>query len=124
MRKSETIHVLSMISVMLLAVITLCGMLSWDTSRTYDTVNQYGETIRMWGNGIYTHDSYLKATIFIGSDMCMLFMGIPLTVLSVINDLKKKNKHSRLLLVSVLAWVLYYAVSLCFGVTYNSLFLV
>ena len=77
----------------------------------------------MKNNGIYARDSYLKATIFIGSDMCMLFIGISLTVLSVIYDVKKKDKRSRLLLVSVLAWVLYYAAVPCFGVTYNVLFM-
>ena len=123
MRKFQMMHILSTAAIVLLIMRTLCGMLSWDTSKTYETVNQYGETIKMWGSGIYARDSYLKATIFIGSDMCMLFVGIPLTALSVIYDVKKKDKLSFLLLVSVLAWLLYYAASLCFGVTYNMLFL-
>lgn len=103
MRKFGTIHILSAAAVFLLIIITLCGMLSWDTSQTYDTVNQYGEAIKMWGSGIYTRDSYLKATVFIGSDMCMLFIGIPLILFSVIYDVNKRDKRSRLLLVSVLA---------------------
>jgi hypothetical protein len=53
----------------------------------------------------------------------MLFVVVPLTVFSIVYDLKQNSKKSRLLLVSVLAWVLYYAASLCFGVTYNMLFL-
>lgn len=122
MRKSA-IHIISAVSVILLLIITLCGVLSWNTSETFDAVNQYGETIKMWGSGIYARDSYFKATIFIGSDMCMIFAAVPLTVFSIVYDLKKQNRKSRLLLVSVLAWLLYYAVSICFGVTYNMLFL-
>ena len=123
MRSFRSIHTLSFAAAVLLAIITLSGAFSLDTSKAFDTVNQYGETIRMWGSGIYARDSYFKATIFIGSDLCILLVGIPLILFSVINDIKKHDKISRLLLVSVLAWLLYYGASLCFGVTYNYLFL-
>lgn len=123
MRSLKTIHILSFIAVIFLVIITLCGVLSWDISKSFNAVNQYGETIKMWGSGIYARDSYMKAATFVGSDMTLLLTVVPLTVIFIINDLKKQNKKSRLLLVSVLAWVLYYATSLCFGVTYNMLFL-
>jgi hypothetical protein len=123
MRSFRSIHTLSFAAAVLLTIITLSGAFSLDTSKAFDTVNQYGETIRMWGSGIYARDSYFKATIFIGSDLCILLVGIPLILFSVINDIKKHDKISRLLLVSVLAWLLYYGASLCFGVTYNYLFL-
>ena len=123
MRNIRGIHILSAAAAVLLFIVTLSGVLSWDGSKTYDVVNQYGETVKMWGSGIYAHDSFFKATVQIDSDMCMLFVDVPLTVLSIANDLKKQSKKSRLLLVSVLAWLLYYAASLCFGVVYNALFL-
>lgn len=122
-RNIKPIHILSITAVILLVIITLCGVLSWDISKSFLTVNQYGETIKMWGSGIYARDSYFKAPIFIGSDMTVLLVSVPLTVIFLINDLRKHTKTSRLLLISILAWVLYYAVSLCFGVTYNVLFL-
>lgn len=123
MRKIATIHILSAIASVLIVIITLCSVFSWNTSKSFDAVNQYGETIKMWGSGIYAHDSYMKATISIGSDMCMLFVGVPMLMFSMIHDINKHDKRSRLMLVSVLAWLLYYAMSLCFGVTYNMLFL-
>lgn len=124
MRNFKAIHILSIAAVILLVITTLCGVLSWDISKSFDIVNQYGETVKMWGSGVYARDSYMKAATFIGSDMNILIVGVPLTVIFLINDLKKQSKKSRLLLISVLAWVLYYAISLCFGVTYNMLFLV
>lgn len=123
MRNIRGIHILSAAAAVLLFIITMSGVFSWDGSKTYDTVNQYGETVKMWGSGIYAHDSFFKATVHIGSDMCMLFVGVPLTIFSIVYDLKKHSRKSRLMLVSALAWVLYYAASLCFGVTYNMLFL-
>ena len=124
MRKPESIHLLSVISVVLLVIITISGIFSWDTSCSYETVNQYGETVKMWGCGIYAQDTYFKAPISIGSDITILAVTIPMTVYFIVYDMRKHNKKSRLLLVSVLAWIVYYAVSLCFGVTYNMLFLV
>ena len=123
MRNLKAIHILSALAVILLVITTLCGVLSWDNSKSFDAINQYGETIKMWGSGVYARDSYMKAATFIGSDMNVLVVGVPLTVVFLIKDLKNRSKKSHLLLVSVLAWVLYYAVSLCFGVTYNMLFL-
>ena len=58
MRSFRSIHTLSFAAAVLLAIITLSGAFSLDTSKAFDTVNQYGETIRMWGSGIYARDSY------------------------------------------------------------------
>lgn len=123
MKKLKSIHILSVIGLILLIGISLCGVLAWNPSNAFTAANQYGETIQMWGSGVYARDSYFKAPIFIGTDMTILLFCVPLMVLFVIRDLKQQTAKSRLLLVSVLAWVLYYAVSLCFGVTYNVLFL-
>ena len=61
-------NALNIIIILLLLIITICGISSFDTSYSYEIVNQYGENIQMWGAGIYAHDSYFKAPIFIGSD--------------------------------------------------------
>lgn len=124
MSKAAPIHRLSVCAAILLLVATTCGVLSWNTSNAFEAVNQYGETIKMWGSGIYARDSYFKAPIFIGSDLTMLVVTLPILSLSIIYDMIKKSRKSRLLLVSVMAWIMYYAASLCFGITYNKLFIV
>lgn len=121
--KKETIHILSFISLVILICVSVFGVISWGTSEVYTSVNQYGETIKMWGSGIYCHDSFFKAPIFIGSDLVMLFVTSPLLLLLLVKDMQKKSDKSRLQLVSVLVWILYYSASLCFGVTYNKIFL-
>lgn len=121
--KKEIIHSLSVISFVLLICVSVIGVFSWGTEKAYTSINQYGETIKMWGNGIYYHDSFFKAPIFIGSDLVMLLVTSPLLLVFVMKDRKEKSDKSRLLLVSVLIWILYYSTSLCFGVTYNKAFL-
>ncbi len=59
---------LNILLLLLTLFITICGICSFNTAHTYNAINQYEETIKMWGAGIYAHDSYFKAPIFIGSD--------------------------------------------------------
>lgn len=82
---------LNVLIVLFTLVVTACGVCSFDTAQSYEVVNQYGENIRMWGTGIYSHDSYFKAPIFIGSDFTILIFIIPLTI---ITFLKANQKQS------------------------------
>ena len=76
------LNTLNIVVVLLLLIITICGISAFNTSYSYEVVNQYGESIRMWGAGIYAHDSYFKASIFIGSDFTILIFVVPLTIIT------------------------------------------
>lgn len=123
-RKISAIHILSLLSAALACIAAMCGLLSWNTSVSFDAFNQYGDTVRMWGSGVYARDSFFRAPIFIGSDLTMLLTAVPMLICFTVTDVIRRSRISRLLLTSLLAWVMYYGASLCFGVCYNSLFLV
>ncbi len=110
------------IIILLLITVSLCGVLSLDFSNAYSYINQYDDEVKLFGSGIYKDDSYFKAPIFIGSDLCVLFFLVPLFVISVIKDLRASTAKTQLRLVSIEAISLYYAVSLCIGVKYNRIF--
>ncbi len=110
------------IIILLLIIISLCGILSLDFSKVYSYINQYGDEVKLFGSGIYKDDSYFKAPIFIGTDLCVLFFGVPLFIISLIKDFRNSTENTKLRLVSIEAISLYYAVSLCFGVKYNRIF--
>lgn len=110
------------IIILLLIIISLCGILSLDFSKVYSYINQYGDEVKLFGSGIYKDDSYFKAPIFIGTDLCVLFFGVPLFIISLIKDFRNNTENTQLRLVSIEAISLYYAVSLCFGVKYNRIF--
>jgi hypothetical protein len=61
--------------------------------------------------------------IFRGTDFTILFVGIPMLIVSLIIDVKKNSKRTKLFLTSMIAIFLYYAASISFGVTYNVLHL-
>lgn len=104
-------------------VITIIGINSYDTSNSYLIENQYGESVRIWGSGIYRYDSYFKAPIFIGTDYVVLFIMVPMLIIALIKRNRKKSIKTNLFLTSVVSVSLYYSTSIAFGVTYNRLHL-
>lgn len=107
----------------LLIGITVTGVWSFSASGAYEAQNQYGQGIKMFGSGIYAHDSFFKAPIFIGTDLTMLLLVVPMLIAAVIKDLKTSTVNTKISIFSVLGVVVYYAASISLGVTYNYLHL-
>lgn len=122
--KKTIFKFLNILTITLTLIVAICGLCSFNTEQSYEVINQYGENIQMWGNGIYLHDSYFKAPIFIGSDFTILIFIVPLAVYTFVKANQKQNIENHISSFSVLSLLLYYAASLAFGVTYNSLHLV
>lgn len=117
-------NILNGLILLLLLIVTICGISSFNTSCSYEIVNQYGENIRIWGAGIYTHDSYFKAPIFIGSDFTILIGVVPLVIVTYFGIRKVSPIEYDIRMFEILSLLLYYSASQCFGITYNSLHLV
>lgn len=79
---------LSIVVIILLIVISATGVLSLDFSQSYEITNQYGDTVKMYDNGIYAHDSYFAATLFIGTDFMILFIFVPLFIYTYFQNVK------------------------------------
>ena len=109
--------------VILAVVVTAIGVFYTTGGEAFEVTNRYGDIVKMYGDGIYAHDSYFRAPIFRGSDFTILFVAVPLLILALILDIKKNSLKSRLFLTSVISIFTYYSTSIAFGVTYNSLHL-
>ena len=90
----------------------------------FDFVNQYGDTVKIYGDGIYKNDSYFMAPIHRGTDFTILFFAIPILIFALVKDKKNNTLKTKLFLTSVLSFILYYATSISIGVKYNVLHLV
>lgn len=110
-------------TIVLLLIITIYGVCSFNTNNTYETINQYGDSIKIFGTGIYAHDSYFKAPIFIGTDFTILVVVLPLFILSFFKLKKKRTVENYITCFAIFALILYYAASISFGITYNNLHL-
>lgn len=115
---------LTLTTIVLLIVTSMAGILSIDFTKSYEIVNQYGHIVEMYGYGIYAYDTYFQAPISIGTDICGLLVGVPMFIHSYISDSKNSNTVTKLGLIGMYACAFYYAASICFGLTYNRLFLV
>jgi hypothetical protein len=113
------------VCIVFLAIITSCFGLFYSTEgESHDFVNQYGDIVNIYGDGIYRNDSLFMAPIFRGTDCTLLFLGIPLLIIALILDIRKNSIRTKLFLTTFIALFLYYSASLSFGVVYNVLHLV
>ena len=122
--KNNILIVLNIVTILLVMVVTITGILSFDPGQSYYAMNQYGESIRIWGSGIYSHDSFFKAPIHIGTDFTVLFVVVPLALYSFTKFWKKQSVERYIQNFGYISLLLYYSASIAFGVTYNRLHLV
>lgn len=121
--KLNGLDIAVIVCLLCLTIIAVIGACSFSIGQAYEVINQYGATVRLWGSGIYAHDSYFRAPIFIGSDITMLMIVLPFMVASLIREIKNRTLKTRISLISYMGVVFYYATSIAFGVTYNQLHL-
>lgn len=122
--KNKALIELNIAIIILVLVVTITGIFSFDPGQSYYAMNQYGESIRIWGAGIYSHDSFFKAPIQIGTDITVLFVVVPLTLYSFIKYRKEQSMERYIQNFGYISVLLYYSACLAFGVTYNRLHLV
>jgi hypothetical protein len=88
----------------------------------YEYQSIFGETVSIYGRGLYSHDSVSMAAQAIAQDYVTLFLGVPLLLLSFYMYRKGFLKGS-LLLTGTLGYFLYTYASYSFLSMYNSMFL-
>lgn len=80
-----------------------------------------GESIQLYGKGLYRLDWAFKVPIQQGTDAVILFVGMPL-LLSLLFLAQRGSSKAQLLLVGMLAVCFYNATSTVFGIAFNPLF--
>jgi hypothetical protein len=119
----KTIIVLSTVIILCAITTTSVGLFFESDESSYYLENVYGDTIEISGEGLYATESVFKAPINKGTDAVILFIVIPLFILTLVFYNRDKLKV-RLLHLGLLTCLLYYSASIAFGVSYNILFLV
>lgn len=121
MKQEKLIQILCCIILGIGIIVTVVGVFYENGGLPYEVVNIWGDKVKMYGNGLYAHDTYFKAPIQRGSDGVNLFIGMTLFAVVIWLNQKKSIKY-KVMRVSMVAYILYLAISLAFGVAYNSLF--
>ncbi|MCS6992815.1 MAG: hypothetical protein NZP74_03180 [Anaerolineales bacterium] len=85
--------------------------------------NVYGQTVELYGRGLYRHDSLLAGAGFRGTDAVTLFLAIPL-LLAAYWRARRGSQDAQLVLLAALFYFLYNGASMTFSAMFNPLFLV
>lgn len=123
MHYKKSITILAAVIAFMSAVATSIGILSNDGNGSFKYQTIRGETIEIYGIGIYKHMSSDVAIQGIAQDYVTLFLAIPLLLISLYfyrkNSLRAKFMLSGTLLYFLLTYLFYTAMAM-----FNSLFLI
>jgi hypothetical protein len=123
MKQQSALTFLIPLIVMLTLVAAGVGLFWLDGGNTRSFTTVHGETVQIYGKGLYSHDTVFSASTTRGTDMITLFVGLPLLIISFISY-RRGSLRGGLMLSGVLAYFLYYGASLGLDKAYNNLFLV
>ncbi len=122
-RPSMALVWLTALSGMLALAASLAGLL-WPGDGepvSFETVR--GESVLLYGQGLYRYDTLFSAGAFKGSDLLVLFGVLPLLVAGLVGY-RRGSLRATFLLAGALGYLLYNGASMAFGAALNPLFLV
>lgn len=120
-KKEVSVLVFSIIIFSLFA--SAYGLFSTQGPGQHEFESIHGETVSIYGKGLYRNESVTMAAQAKGQDIVTLLFGIPLLIISIILARKDLIK-GRLLLAGTLGYFLYTYASYSFLAMYNPLFLI
>jgi hypothetical protein len=120
---TKTISLLVLCIVVLSLAASAYGIFSSQGPGEYQFKSLNGQTVSIYGQGLYKNDSVAMAAQAKGQDIVTMIVGIPLLIVSLYLSRKGLLK-GRLLLTGTLGYFLYTYISYSFLSMYNSLFLI
>lgn len=115
----KKIQYISYLIVLLTLASALVGIFYTTGGERFLVENIYGESIELFGDGIYKYNSIIKATGNKGTDIIMILVASAFGILTY--NSQKSNLY-KFWQVGTLSGLFYYSACLVFGVTFNSLF--
>lgn len=123
MKQNSALHWLIPLIAVLAIMIAGVGLFSGGGDGPFPFTTVYGDTVEIYGQGIYRHDSSFVAAIFKGTDVVTLFVSLPMLIVSYLSY-RRKSLRGSIFLIGMLLYFLYLGVTYTFSAIFNSLFLV
>lgn len=124
MASKNILHIMVAFIILFAVITSSVGLFYSTNGQAYDFINQYGDIIKIYGDGLYNNDSYFMAHIFKGTDFMVLFLAVPLLIIVLIVDIRNNTLKTKLFLTGIIVFFLYYSLSYSIGAKYNVLHLV
>jgi hypothetical protein len=123
MKPSPAVIWLSCLIAVLALVAAGFGLFWQDGGSPFAFTTVRGETVQMYGQGLYRYETVRDGTGAKEADLFVLVVGVPLLLLFSLLY-RRGSLRGGLLLMGTLAYFLYNSASMTFGYAYNALFLV
>ena len=122
MKSIKTIYVLSVLVIIISATCCIIPFLTNNELANKTMVSSFGDTVTLYGKGIYARNSVSGALQAIAQDLVTLVLVIPGMLTSLLLT-KKKSLTGKFLLTGMFGYMLYTYMSYAFLMFYNDLFL-
>jgi hypothetical protein len=122
MKKSNTLTLFTLLVAILAIAYTGIGLFSKGGPGPHEFTSVHGQTVEIYGQGIYQNDASFRAPIFRGTDAVVLFACVPVLLIA-LAWYRRGSLRGGLLLTSMLAFFLYNSASMAFGAAYNNILL-
>jgi hypothetical protein len=106
----------------LAVIIAVAGLFAGGGSGPFAMTSVYGDSVEIYGHGLYSHDSVFVAPLLRGTDAITLFVGIPLLLTGYVLY-RRGSLRGYIFLCAILLYFLYIGVTYTFSVLFNSMFL-
>jgi len=123
MKQQSALNWLIPLIAILAVIIAGVGLFSQGGNGPFSFTTIYNDTVEIYGQGIYSHDSSFVAALFKGTDAITLFVDIPLLLVGYWLY-RRGSLRGSIFMTGVLTYFLYIGVTYTFSVIFNSLFLV
>ncbi|MBK9601632.1 MAG: hypothetical protein IPO36_07280 [Anaerolineales bacterium] len=123
MKRNPALNWLIPLIAILSIVITGVGLFSQGGDGAFSFRTVYGDTVEIYGQGIYRHDTSFVAALFKGTDVITLFVSLPLLLVGYLSY-RRGSLRGSIFMIGMLLYFLYIGVTYTFSVIFNSLFLI
>lgn len=113
---------LSILIALLALVAAVLGLFGQGSGAPQAFITARGESVQLYGHGLYRYDSVNGASQMMGQDAVTLILAVPLLVVAILLT-RKGSLRGRLLLTGALGYFLYTYASMAFLTAFNALFL-
>lgn len=122
MKRNPALDWLVPLIAILAVVIAGVGLFSQGGDGAFSFRTVYGDTVEIYGQGIYRHDTSFVAALFKGTDVITLFVSLPLLLVGYLSY-RHGSLRGSIFLIGMLLYFFYVGVTYTFSVIFNSLFL-
>ena len=122
MKENKTINVISILVILISIICCVLPFVTKNELAAKTMISNFGETVTLYGKGLYARNSFSCAIQAIAQDFVTLIMVVP-GMIAALFLIKRKRVVGLFLLTGLFGYMLYTYMSYAFLMAYNDLFL-